>query len=269
MCKIIKVSRSGYYQWLRRPLSNRAISNLVLDAKIKERYKHHKSKYGYRRIHKEIVIQASASRVRRRMIALGLYAIRKGRYKGTTKSNNNEVYADNLLQQDFHADYPNQKWVSDITEIKIKGKKLYLAVIIDLYSRKVIGWSMSSRMRSRLVCDALHMATLNRGYPRGVILHSDRGSQYRSLDYQKLISKYGLLCSMSAKGCCYDNAACESFFATLKTELIYETVFEDREAVKTAIFSYIEAYYNRERLHSSIGYLSPVIFEQQQFAMVA
>jgi putative transposase len=269
MCRLLTVSSSGYYTWLSRPLSKRTASNLILDAQIKLLYYHHQRKYGYRRIYHALSIPTSMNRVRRRMIALGLYGIRKGKFKSTTNSNHNKPYAPNILQQNFSADYPNQKWVSDITEMKINDKKLYLAVIIDLYARKVVGWSMSNRMPAKLVCDALKMAMLNRGYPTGVILHSDRGGQYCSDDYQKLIVLYKIKCSMSAAGCCYDNAACESFFATLKTEHVNQCKFKDREGAKSSIFSYIEAYYNRVRLHSSIGYMSPVEFEDKKFAMVA
>ena len=269
MCKVLKVSSSGYYQWLKRPLSSRAANNMVLDQEIKRLFTKHKSRCGYRGIHKHLKIASSSSRVRRRMKYLGLHAIHKRKYNKRTKQNNDCNYADNLLNQDFHADHIDQKWVSDITEMKINNRKLYLAVILDLCSRKVIGWPMSNRMPTELVCNALNMAMRNRGYPTGVILHSDRGSQYCSHDYQKLINSYKLLCSMSAKGCCYDNAACESFFATLKAELIYRETFASVVQAKSAIFEYIEAYYNRKRLHSSIGYLAPVTFEQQLFAMAA
>jgi putative transposase len=269
MCKVLTVSSSGYYQWLKRPLSSREVSNLVLDQEIICLFKEHKSRCGYRGIHKHLTISASSSRVRRRMKALSLYAIHKRKYTKKTKQDNDFKYADNLLNLDFHADHLDQKWVSDITEMKINNRKLYLAVILDLCSRKVIGWSMSNRMTASIVCRALNMAMRNRSYPTGVILHSDRGSQYCSNDYQKLINIYKLRYSMSAKGCCYDNAACESFFATLKAELIYREVYVSVEQAKSAIFQYIEAYYNRVRLHSGIGYLSPVIFEQQCLAIAA
>jgi putative transposase len=269
MCKLLKVSSSGYYQWLRRPLSPRAVSNMVLDQEIIRLFKEHKSRCGYRGIHKHLLIDASSSRVRRRMKVLGLQAIHKRKYNKKTKQDNDYTYADNLLNQDFHADHLDQKWVSDITEIKNNNRKLYLAVVLDLCSRKVIGWSMSNRMTASIVCNALNMAMRNRAYPTGVIIHSDRGSQYCSNDYQALINQYQLKCSMSAKGCCYDNASCESFFATLKAELICRETFTSLEQAKSAIFEYIEAYYNRVRLHSGIDYLSPVIFEQQLLAIAA
>ncbi len=268
MCKLFKVSTSGYYKWLPRPPSKRTISNLILDEQIKAIYIQHKGLYGYRRIYHSLTLNASMNRVRRRMITLNLYAVTKKKYKAT-RSSSNHKYAPNLLQQDFTANHANQKWISDITEMKIHGKKLYLAVIIDLYSRKVIGWSMSNRMPASLVCNALNMAMRNRNYPSEVILHSDRGSQYSSTDYQKLMKLYGLICSMSAKGCCYDNAACESFFSTLKIEHVYLSKFRDVDHAKSSIFSYIEAYYNRIRLHSSIGYNSPLEFELNQLNLAA
>ena len=164
MCKLLSASASGYYKWLPRPLSKRDISNLALDVQIKRIYKEHKGLYGYRRIYHALTITTSMNRVRKRMIVLGLYAVTKKKYK-TGKKSDASNYAPNILQQDFTASYPNQKWVSDITEMKIHGKKLYLAVIIDLYSRKVIGWSMSNRMPASLVCHALNMAMRNRDYP--------------------------------------------------------------------------------------------------------
>jgi putative transposase len=267
MCKVLAVSTSGYYACISRPLSKRSASNLVLDDAIKTLYIEHKGRYGYRRIYHALNIPTSINRVRRRMIVLGLYGISKAKFK--TSKKHSGTYAPKLLEQDFSADYPNQKWVSDITQMLIAGKKLYLAVIIDLYSRKVIGWSMANRMPAGLVCSALNMAMHNRGCPQGVILHSDRGSQYSSDQYQTLLKHYGLKCSMSAKGFCYDNAACESFFATLKTEQVYPYYFKHVQQAKSAIFKYIEGYYNTVRLHSSIGYSSPLEFEFKQSQIAA
>ena len=269
MCKLLKVSSSGYYQYLSRGISNRDVLNIALDQEIKRLFDKYEGVYGYRRIYRELTITASINRVRRRMMELNLYATPKKKYKTPTKSCSGSSYAANILDQDLHATAPNQKWVSDITQMQINSRKLYLAVIIDLYSRKVIGWSMSNRMPASLVCNALKMAMRNRGYPTGVILHSDRGSQYTSYDYQRLIASYMLIGSMSAKGCCYDNAACESFFATLKKEHVYRKRFGCYETAKSSVFKYIEAFYNRKRRHSSIGYLSPLEFEFKQLAMAA
>ena len=274
MCKLLKVSKSGYYKWLSCPVSNQAQANLKLDKYIKVLFTKYATNYGYRRIYKELLklnIPASINRVRRRMVKLNLYAATPvKKYKSTTnKSCTGTRYVANLLNQDLTTTAPNQKWVSDITETKVRGKKLYLAVIIDLYSRKVIGWSMNNHMRSGLIIDALNMAMNNRGYPKYVLLHSDRGSQYASYKYQRILKHYQIIQSMSATGCCYDNAACESFFATLKKELIYKVQFIDMHDAKSSIFSYIEAFYNKVRLHSSISYLAPLEFESRQLAMAA
>ena len=269
MCNLLKVSTSGYYKYLPQGLSSRDVMNIALDQEITALFKQYEGIYGYRRIYREITMHASLNRVRRRMIALGLYAVIKKKYQASPKSCVGTRYAANLLDQDLNTTAPNQKWISDITEMKVNARKLYLAVIIDLYSRKVIGWSMSNRMTAELACDALRMAMRNRGYPNGVMLHSDRGSQYTSKIYQTLLTAYGLICSMSAKGCCYDNAACESFFATLKKEHVYRNKFSSWEAAKSSIFKYIEVFYNRIRLHSSIEYLSPLQFESKQLAIAA
>lgn len=174
--------------------------------------------------------------------------------------------APNLLQQDFNADAPNQKWVGDITYLWTDEGWLYLAVMLDLYSRKVVGWAMSERMTAALVCDALRMALWRRKMPAGVIVHSDRGSQYCSHDYQRLIATNKLQCSMSAKGNCYDNACAESFFHSLKVEMIHGERFVTRAAMKEAVFEYIEVDYNRTRRHSANGYISPEAFEAQNVA---
>jgi putative transposase len=274
MCKLLKVSKSGYYKWLSCPVSNQEQANLKLDKYIKVLFTKYTKDYGYRRIYKELLklnLPTSINRVRRRMVKLNLYATKPvKKYKSTTnKSCTGSRYVANLLNQDLSATAPNQKWVSDITETKVRGKKLYLAVIIDLYSRKVIGWSMNNHMRSGLIIDALNMAMNNRAYPKYVLLHSDRGSQYASYKYQQILKHYQIIQSMSATGCCYDNAACESFFATLKKELIYKVQFIDMHDAKSAIFRYIEAFYNKVRLHSSIGYLAPLEFESRQLAIAA
>ena len=185
------------------------------------------------------------------------------KFKVTTDSNHKKPVADNLLNQDFSASTPDEKWVTDITYIPTNEGWLYLCVFIDLYSRAVIGWSMSNRMRASLVESTLKMALFTRGFPANVIAHSDRGSQYCSETYQKLLSENKLICSMSGKGCCYDNAAMESFFHTLKVELVHDENYRTREEAKTSIVEYIECYYNRKRRHSSIGYKTPIQFEEE------
>ena len=196
----------------------------------------------------------------------GLRAKAARKFKATTQSKHNLPVADNLLKQDFTASQPNQKWAGDITYLWTNEGWYYLAVVLDLYSRKVIGWAMSERMTAHLVCDALTMALFRRKHPKSVIVHTDRGSQYCSHDYQTLLREHGLICSMSAKGCCYDNACSESFFHSLKVEAIHGERFETRQQIRETVFEYVEVDYNRQRLHSYLGYKSPDEFEQQKIA---
>lgn len=264
---LFEASPSGYYSWLRRAPSKRALDNLELDAHISRVFHQHEGRYGHRRIYVELLEQGvfcgSRERIRRHMRLLGLKVVHKRAFKVTTDSDHNKPVAANLLKQNFKMTRVDEAWVGDITYIQVGQKWLYLAVIIDLYSRKVVGWSMDKRMKAGLVCDALEMALHNRGYPKGVIMHTDRGSQYCSKTYQRLVARHSLLCSMSGKGNCYDNAVCESFFHTLKVELVYQRRYETRDQAKRSIFWYIEAYYNRVRRHSGIDYMSPVNFENQ------
>jgi putative transposase len=264
MCMLFRISRSGYYAWLKRPLSIRAQSNQLLDEKIVHIYKQHKERYGSPRIYKELNAQGdscSENRVARRMRALQLQARAKRKFKVTTDSNHALPIAENVLARDFTTTSINQKWCTDISYIRTEEGWLYLAVIIDLYSRAIIGWSMQSRMTQTLVCDALKMALWRRKFPKGVILHSDRGSQYCSLAYQTLLKANGLTCSMSRRGNCWDNAIAESFFHTLKVECVYTQRYLTREKAKQRIFEYIEMYYNRIRRHSAIDSQAPFVFE--------
>ncbi|MGZ5071414.1 MAG: IS3 family transposase, partial [Methylobacter sp.] len=199
----------------------------------------------------------------------GLVAKAARKFKATTNSKHNLPVFDNLLQQDFSASAPNQKWAGDITYLWTDEGWLYLAVIIDLFSRQVIGWSMSERMTADLACDALRMAIFRRKRPKGVRVHSDRGSQYCSHAYRQLLQQYELFGSMSAKGCCYDNACAESFFHSLKVEAIHGERFITRESIRQAVFEYIETDYNPVRLHSTNGFLSPVEFETQFYQSLA
>jgi len=196
------------------------------------------------------------------MRKLGLKGVQKKKFRHTTDSNHNLPVVANLLVQDFAMSQPYQAWVCDITYVRVKQQWLYLAVVMDLYSRKETGWSMNNRMTAKLVCGALKMALYARDYPEGVIVHSDRGSQYCSRKYQKLLKAYKLICSMSGKGNCYDNAVCESFFHTMKVEQIYREVYQTTEEARASIFWYIEAYYNQKRKHSYLGYKSPIDFEK-------
>jgi transposase InsO family protein len=188
------------------------------------------------------------------------------KYKATTNSNHKLPVADNLLEQDFTASKPNEKYVSDITYIWTEEGWLYVAAVLDLYSRHLVGWALSERMTSKLVMDALQMALWRRKNPQNVIIHSDRGSQYCSHDYQKLLAENGLICSMSKRGDCFDNAAMESWNHSFKVEAIHGEKFATREDAKNHIFEYIEVYYNRKRLHSKLGYLSPESFEAKMAA---
>lgn len=264
MCAILAVSRSGYYSWLMRPISDRDISNKELDQKIAVLFKQHKSRYGALRITKALQADGevcSKNRVAKRMRKMGLRAIAARQYKVTTDSRHNNHVFDNILDRDFTTTGINQKWVQDITYVRTKEGWMYLAVVIDLYSRAIVGWSMSNRLKKQLVCDALHMALSQRKYPKGVIVHSDRGSQYCSCRYRRLISRHQLVGSMSRKGNCLDNSVAESFFHTLKLELRREMVYATRDSARRSIFGYIEIYYNRQRMHSSIDYRVPIDVE--------
>lgn len=263
---MFSIERSGYYAWLKKQPGIRAMSNKVLDEKIMVIFKKHLGRYGAQRIRNELRRNGeicSKNRVAKRMKCLSLRAKARKKFKITTDSKHNLPVAPNLLNRDFTAHAPNQKWCGDISYVWTDEGWMYLAVIIDLYSRAVIGWSIQSTMSRQLVCDALTMALWRRGFPRGVIFHSDRGSQYCSNDYQKMLKSFGLFCSMSRKGNCWDNAVAESFFHTIKTELIYTERYLTREIAKQSIFQYIEVYYNRVRQHSSIGSIAPEVFEIQ------
>lgn len=264
MCHLFSIERSGYYAWIKREISDRSIANEKLDQKIISIFNNHSGRYGYPRITDELHDQGEKfgkNRVFRRMKKLGLRAKGKKKFKVTTDSNHNLPVASNLLNRDFSTTAANQKWVGDITYIWTDEGWLYLATVIDLYSRAVIGWSIQSTMTRKLVCDALMMALWRRNFPRDVLFHSDRGSQYCSEDFQEMLKKYGLICSMSRRGNCWDNACAESFFHSIKIELIYNERYATREIAKQSIFQYIEVYYNRVRRHSAIGSMAPLVFE--------
>ena len=233
MCQVLKVARSGYYAWLKRADGARMISNRTLDAKIQRVFAVHKQRYGAPRIVDDLNdegIPCSKNRVARRMKKLGLRAIQSKKFKVTTDSNHSKPVAPDLLGQDFTATRANQKWVSDITYLWTDEGWLYLAVVMDLYSRAIVGWAMNKRMTQQLVIDALTMALFRRGFPKGTIIHSDRGSQYCSAAYQRLIKENGLRCSMGRRASCYDNAAMESFFHTSKVEQLHRQRYRTRAA---------------------------------------
>lgn len=260
MCKILNVSRSGYYDWLNHKPSQREVSNVRLDQNIKAVFSEHNMRYGAPRITKVLKVlgeSCSHNRVARRMRAMELKAIAKRKYKVTTDSEHTKPIYANVLNRDFNTTAINQKWCGDITYVKTDEGWLYLAVVIDLYSRAVIGWSMDKTMNKSLVCNALSMALFRRKFPVGVIVHSDRGSQYCSNQYRRLLSKNALIGSMSRRGNCWDNAIAESFFHTFKVELVHQCKYNSREHAKQSIFQYIEHYYNRKRMHSSIDYRTP------------
>jgi transposase InsO family protein len=269
MCHVFNVSRSGYYKWLCRKPSTHKKKDNVLKKKILDIYHEGRGFYGSPRIHRRLAkkgYNCSKKRVERLMKELGIAAKQKRKFKATTDSNHNFPVAANHLQRNFTALRPNQSWASDITYIRTKEGWLYLAAIMDLYSRKIVGWAMEKRLNQDLVIKALNMAIARRRPFRGLILHSDRGSQYASHTYQSLLQRNGIICSMSRKGDCWDNAVMESFFHTLKVELVYYTTFITRSQARRSIFEYIEVFYNRTRLHSSIGYNSPEEYEKARKA---
>ena len=240
-----------------------------LDAAVKKAFEAKKGRSGSPWLTRDLADagqQYDRKTVAESMRRQGLRAKAAKKFKATTNSKHDLPVAPNLLQQNFTATAPNRKYVSDITYLWTGEGWLYLATVIDLYSRLVVGWAMSERMTAQLVCDALQMALWRRRMPTGVIVHSDRGSQYCSGAYQALIKKHGLLCSMSARGCCYDNACAESFFHTLKVEVIHGDRFATREKMRQTVFEYIEVDYNRTRRHSANGYISPEAFEAQRVA---
>ncbi len=269
MCRVLNVRRSGYYAWKRPRPNDRQAEAKRLDEAIRRVFDAHKGRYGSPRVWEDLKAEGwrvGRPRVARRMQALGLKARAARKFKATTQSKHTLPVAPNRLEQDFTASAPNQKWVADITYLWTGEGWLYLAVVLDLYSRLVVGWSMGERITRDLVMNALTMAVWRRQPQAGLIVHSDRGSQYASNDYQKLLAQHGFLCSMSRKGDCYDNAAMESFFHSLKVEQTEDQRYATREEAKADVFEYIEAYYNRQRRHSTLNQQSPCDFEARMAA---
>jgi putative transposase len=265
MCRVLDVQRSGYYAWRKRTPSTREQANQALLALIKAEHKTSRKTYGSPRIqvvlHRQGVV-CGHNRVARLMRLHGIVAFQRRKYHPvTTQRQSGAIPAPNRLNQEFFAIAPNQKWVSDFTYIETAEGWLYLAVVLDLFSRKVIGWAMSPTMDAALVVTALRMALLGRRPPAGLLHHSDQGSQYTSLAYCTCLTEALAQLSMSGAGNCYDNAVVESFFGTLKTECV-RGPFPTRALARTTIFEYLEVWYNRQRIHSSLGYHSPVDFEQ-------
>lgn len=263
----MQVHRSGYYQWLNQPISTREQENQELLFHIKEAYKESNGIYGYRNIHKdlkELGIHVNKKRVARLMNEARIYGV--GMYKRKPKHKAGAIHKahPNHLQQCFIANSPNESWVSDITYIRTHEGWLYLATVIDLFSRKIIGWATAHRQTTSLIMNALKSAvSRTKQLDTKVILHSDQGSQYSSYDYKRFAKQHNIILSMSRRGNCYDNAVAESFFKTLKKELVRKHVFLTREVAASKIFEYIEMFYNAKRRHSYLGYISPNEFEKR------
>jgi transposase InsO family protein len=266
MCRVLGVKRSGYYAWRKRKPSTREQANQALLALIAAEHAKSRRTYGSPRLHvvlRRKGVKCGRNRVARLMRMHGIVARRKRRYyPRTTQRQAGVIPAPNRLNQDFTAIGPNRKWVSDFTYIETAEGWLYLAIVLDLFSRRVIGWAMSAKMDMQLVVSALQMALLGRRPPAGLLHHSDQGSQYTSTPYIHCLNAALAVLSMSGAGNCYDNAAMESFFSTLKTECV-TGIFLTHAQARTVIFEYLEVWYNRQRLHSTLGYYSPVDFEQR------
>jgi transposase InsO family protein len=269
MCRVLTVSRSGYYAWRNRPSSARKMADQELSQQIKEIHQQSRQTYGSPRIQVELAengVNCGQKRVARLMRQEELFAQQSRKFRVTTTDSAHPYpVAPNLLDQDFSASRPNEKWLTDITYIPTAEGWLYLAVVMDLYSRRIVGWAMSDSLERYLVIAALQMALKMRQPPPGLLHHSDRGSQYASDDYQALLTHHQICCSMSRTGNCYDNAPMESFFGTLKTELVHHCHYQTKAEAKTDIFEYIEVFYNRVRRHSALSYQSPVNFEKLAF----
>lgn len=265
MCRVLKVSRSGFYRWRNHKPSARQLRQERLLQKIRIAYRQNQELYGSPRVYRALLIDGemvSRNTVAKLMRQAKMRAKTRRRFvPRTTDSRHHQPVAGNLLARDFQACAPDRKWVADITYVPTDQGWLYVAAVLDCFSRKIVGWAMSQSLEADLAGDALHMALHQRQPGPELIHHSDRGVQYASDDYQQLLARRGITPSMSGRGDCYDNAMMESFWATLKTELIYQNDYETRDQARQSIFQYIEVFYNRKRLHSSIGYVSPETFE--------
>jgi len=267
MCRVLVVSRSGYYGWLKRRRSLRDKKRENIAAAARRSHEGSNGIYGYRKVHDELVkdegLKCCKETVRKVMKQLGIRSKAAKKFVVTTDSRHSRPVAANKLDRNFEATGPNQKWVADITYVRTREGWLYLAAVMDLWSRRIVGWSMSRAIDAKLVCDAFSMAARSRCPGPELIHHSDRGIQYASEKFQQLLDLNGVECSMSRKGDCWDNAPAESFFGKLKTEHIGRRIFRDWREAEQELFWYIEVFYNRKRRHASLGYLSPVQFEQR------
>lgn len=265
MCQVLNLSRSSYYSWLTRKPSRRAKEDAIILEAIKKSYKENRGVCGLDKILRDVreTIYCGRNRVYRLMEKHSIRSRRVRKFKATTNSKHNLPVAQNVLNQNFKATKPNQIWVADISYIDTLEGFLYLAIVKDLFSKEIVGWYADRTMTRELVIKALNIATMRHRPPEGLIHHSDRGVQYCSNHYQELLKKHKFICSMSRKGNCYDNACAETFFSTIKTELIYQERFQTREEARRAIFEYIEVFYNRKRKHAALGYVSPVNYARQ------
>lgn len=271
MCRVLEVSTSGYYAWLKRPRSKRVREDEALTEQIQKIHTDSKGRYGAPRIQVKLAqagVHVGRKRVARLMRTSGIQGVRRRKRYSTTRRNAAARPAPDLVERDFSATGPNKLWVADITYISTWGGWLYLAVVIDVWSRRVVGWAMATHLRTQLVLDALTMAVRQRR-PKGVIHHSDQGSQYTSLAFGKRCQEAGVRPSMGSVGDCFDNALCESFFATLECELLDRETFHSTAEARQTVFAFIEGWYNLQRLHSALDYASPIQFEKTYDQLVS
>jgi putative transposase len=267
LCKVLGVSRSGYYDWKGRLPSRKAQQDAALSEKISEIHQRSRKTYGSPRVHAELRAlgtRCGRKRVERLMGQAGLRGCMRGRRRGTTCRDKRSAAAEDLLKRNFAATAVDKVWVADITYVATHEGFLYLAFILDVYSRRIVGWAMESHLRTELVVDALQMAVWRRKPAAGLVHHSDQGVQYTSLSFSERLREVGITPSMGRTGSALDNALAESFVSTLKAELVSTLEFPSRQAAKSAIFEYLEAFYNTRRLHSSLGYRSPADFEESR-----
>jgi putative transposase len=267
LCAALGVSPAGFYAWRERPVSVRQQRQDALVEEIRAIHAEFKARYGSPRVQAELAARGQdccVNTVAKLMHDHDIRAKTARKFRCTTDSNHDWPVAENVLDRQFDPEAPNEAWVTDITYLPTREGWLYLAAVEDLYSRKVVGWSMAASLESRLVVDALEMAVQRRLPGEGLLAHSDRGSQYASDHYQRLLAKHGIACSMSRRGDCWDNAPMESFFASLKKELVHGADFATRAEARAAIFEYIEIFYNLKRRHSSLGYVAPAEYEQAE-----
>ncbi len=268
MAAVLNVSRSGFYAWLSRPRSRRAEENIRLDVEIKSVYERSQGRYGSVKITRELLKRGKKygrNRVASRMRKMGVASKVRRKFKATTNSKHNYPVAPNLLNRNFTASAPNEVWVGDITYIRTKSGWTYLTVFIDLFSRIVTGWAVSTSLSHEMVLEAFQKALWRRKPGKGLIVHSDQGVQYACDEFRETLKKHGFIQSMSRKGDCWDNAVAESFFKTVKTEWAYHVDLQDIHHVKQEAFEYLEIFYNRERLHATLGYQSPAEYEEKEY----